>query len=64
MTTREQDNFIEATSLANGGVSLALRDGFADGHVNVTLPSGRSWEVPEDALNPRETLDHSAHRAR
>lgn len=50
MTSIEQDHEIERLSLANGGESLAVRDGFADGHVDVTNQRGRCWHVSDDGV--------------
>lgn len=45
MTSRAQDDFIERVALEHGRV--AVRDGFLDGHVDVTAPTGRCWSVDE-----------------
>lgn len=46
MTNRLQDATIDRLALERGRV--AVRDGFADGHVDVTAPSGACWRVLED----------------
>ena len=45
MTTRAQDNAIERLALDCGRV--AVRDGFADGHVDVTVPGGAVYRIAE-----------------
>lgn len=48
MTTRAQDATIDRLALKHGRV--AVRDGYQDGHVVVTAPSGSCWKLSEDGV--------------
>jgi len=48
MTTREQDHFIERMALRCGRV--AVRDGFADKHIDVTADDGECWNVSAEGV--------------
>ena len=51
MTTREQDTFIETAALEHGRV--AVRDGFADQHIDVTVDTGLCWNVSAEGVARR-----------
>lgn len=56
---RLQGCAVERLSLDHDGERLAIREGFADHHVDVTLPSGRCWTVSEEGVPHRTHPNHS-----
>jgi hypothetical protein len=47
---------MERLALEHGRVNI--RDGFADGHIVMSVESGAAWIVPQYGT-PRATLNHS-----
>lgn len=48
MTSRPQDEVIERLALTHGRV--AVRDGFADKHIDVTVEGGQCFHVNADGI--------------
>ena len=59
MTSIEQDFAIQGLSLSTGGASLAIREGYLDGHVEATVRSGQSWKISLGGDVVEQTPDFS-----
>jgi hypothetical protein len=58
MLTREQEQFVSDRATESLG-PVHVRDGFTDGHVDVTVPGGQSWRVSYDASHVKDQINHS-----